>query len=279
MPLRIANLTPKYNIASLLLLTLLVATLLTWYVTRREWASDLDLAHTQLQQLQEERRFLDFAVVASPATPVVNRCKTPEEFVHALRTIENWYEFADRTADAFAKGEVADQAVPDLIELLGDTDQSVRTRATCTLGKIQRHEEKVVPALIPLLQDSVANVRWHAAFALGQFGKKAAAGAAALQQQLMDDSSPIAAFSAEMLLKIEPDADITDRLLSLLRNPIPQNRIRAADALRSISASDEAARTAVRAAYREETDDEVKAAFARYFNWLATTVQSQAPQR
>jgi HEAT repeat protein len=83
--------------------------------------------------------------VANAKEELPNRVANVAEFIKALRETKDWYEFADRTADPFAKTSIADEAVPALIELLDDPNPEVRTRAACTLGKIHRHPDHVVP--------------------------------------------------------------------------------------------------------------------------------------
>ncbi len=147
-----------------------------------------------------------------------SRCKTPEQFITALKEIDDWYEFADETADPFAETPVADQAIPALLELLGSDDAEVRYRTLCTFGKMgatrhlritdeQRAQRaaKIVPSVTALLRDEHDNVRWHAAFALLQFGPDARTAVAALDKALGTEKEPsVQKIIKESLDQIEP---------------------------------------------------------------------------
>jgi HEAT repeat protein len=60
------------------------------------------------------------------------------------------------------------QAVPPLIQALGDSDWDVRAAAAWALGKLG--DPRAVPALIQALRDRSENVRFAAAWALGDLG-------------------------------------------------------------------------------------------------------------
>ena len=148
-----------------------------------------------------------------------------------------------------------------LIELLGDTDPEIRTRALATLGKINRHPDVIVPAAMPMLKDDQANVRWHAAYALGQFKQDAELAIPALVEQMNDDESPIATFSAMMLRQIDDTIATEERLVQLLSNPIDSNRVRAIDALAELRTP--TAFDTLVPRYRNESDPIMRESLAR----------------
>ena len=160
----------------------------------------------------------------------------PEAFVERLRSIKDWYEFSDRTADRFVRGRSADDAIPLLVAALKDPDLVVRYRAASTLGRLgdvagpgtlrSQRAETIVPALIPLLKDECPNVRWHAACALRAFGTDAVSAIPAIREQSENDASPIAAAATIFLHEMERE-EYETRLIVLLANPGKDNRERA----------------------------------------------------
>jgi hypothetical protein len=259
----------QFSIQGLFLVLLICAVLLGWWRDRQRLAEELRRAQAMLDALQGASR--SHQSKAGSGVPYVrpeppNKCATPEEFIKALREIKNWYEFADETADPFVKTPVADKTIPMLIELLRDPKPEIRWRALSTLGKIARHAETIVPAVIPLLKDDHDNVRWHAACALSHFGRDAQAAVPALWEQINDDSSPIAAWAADMLRKIDPNADVEPRLIALLNRGDQKNRERALSALSDIGSA--RVKTALLDAFRRETDGEFRAKIGGVIAWL-----------
>ncbi len=64
-----------------------------------------------------------------------------------------------------------EEAMPELIEALGDPYDDVRLNAAEALGKIGPAAKQAVPALIETLGDPEHNVRVNAAEALGKIGR------------------------------------------------------------------------------------------------------------
>jgi hypothetical protein len=84
-------------------------------------------------------------------------------FAVRQRSVAN---FAVRAAEALVRQRIGDpQAVPALIQALGDSDSDVRRAAAEALGKLG--DPQAVPALIQALGDSEWDVRRAAAEALG----------------------------------------------------------------------------------------------------------------
>jgi hypothetical protein len=260
----------QFGIQGLFVALLICAVLLGWWRDRRQLTQDLERTKALLEALRhvEQAQSGPKPGMSVPGVfrPKPNKCATPEDFIKALRTMEDWYEFADETADPFVKTPIADAAIPALIELLSDPDQEIRKRALSTLGKMGRKSETIVPAVIPLLDDAHPNVRWHAAFTLSSFGDDAKAAIPALWRQINDDDSPIAAFAAEMLHRIDPSADVLPRLRQLLKNHQKENRGRAIDALAELRSPQ--AKQALVEAFREEKDPELRERLAGAIAWL-----------
>src|SRR5262249_31443678 len=70
------------------------------------------------------------------------------------------------------KAAMADAAIPDLLNLIGDADTEVRLEAVRAIGYISP-TEKAVPQIRRLLTDGDARVRNVAVWALGRIGPKA----------------------------------------------------------------------------------------------------------
>jgi len=253
--------TLQFNSQVLLLIVLVVAVALAWWRTNDQLQQSRAQIDAMRRSQKIEAREPKDVSVSIPRQLPANRIQTPKEFIIALREIEDWYEFADHTADPFAETDVADDAIPMLVRLLVDRDPEVRTRALATLGKINRNPDVVVPVVIPLLKDEHANVRWHAAFALGQFGDEARRGIQPLTTEMNDDLSPIATFAATMLRQIDPTIETEARLIELLSNPIEQNRDRAIGALADLETP--AALDALVRRYRNEDDPKLRDRLAR----------------
>lgn len=252
----------RFNLASLFLIVLGCAIALGWYVDRRRLQNLLMLAEAQKEALRTSGRTIS---VISNRPAKVNTCATPEEFIAKLRSIKNWYEFADDTVDPFVKTPIADTAVPQLVELLADNDPEVRRRALATLGKMKRHSDVIVPALIPLLHDEVLNNQWHAAFALAQFGTDASEAIPAIESRMMDDDCGVAAFCASMIYRIDPARECTPRVVQLLSNPIKSNREEAIFYL-SRHGDEQIAAAALTNAFEAEPDEQLRKKIAQALN-------------
>ena len=135
-----------------------------------------------------KRRLVEaFGAAGAPAVPAL---------IKALGDWEDWWSDEDwwidedcwsdnvRAAAAEALGAIGDpQAVPALIQALGDSDSAVRRAAAEALGKLG--DPQAIPALIQALGDSDRDVRRAAAEALGAIGDPQAV--PALIQALGDD--------------------------------------------------------------------------------------------
>jgi HEAT repeat protein len=219
----------RFSLAHLLLLTLVVAVALSWWLDRRRLASRIDLYRLQVGRLQEALEQSRHSMSVQAAKDV-SRFASGGDFLEVLDPQVDWYEFQDELA-MFAKSTAAESAVPLLIQRLNDPNGEVRTRALASLGEIKLRPAEAVPAIAARLNDPVTNAGWHAANALGEFGPEAQSAASALDAKFHDDQSPIATECGLVLNKIDPTIDIGPRLIELAHSPLRENRWRAVNAL------------------------------------------------
>jgi hypothetical protein len=115
-----------------------------------------------------------------------------------------------RAADGLIMGWFYPDLVPTvqtvLTNALRDLNNGVRMAAASTLGHARDHREMIVPALSKALSDPDPSVRGNAATSLGAFGTEAKDAVPELLKLLEDTNSYPRQRSAEMLLKIDPEA-------------------------------------------------------------------------
>ena len=112
---------------------------------------------------------------------------------------------AARTLAALGPG--AEEAVPELIEAMKESDWPDRDGAAEALGQIRRQLDKTVPALIEVMAgDDDERVRAKAAQALGRIRPDGGEAIAALAAALEDPDVNVQAEAAEALEKIGPNA-------------------------------------------------------------------------
>jgi HEAT repeat protein len=270
---------PRFTLGSLFLLVLVVAMGIGWWLDRSKLERELINAQTRLaanELLSKEREAaaLDRGGLRSATfgggftgvnqTPPISPYSTPAEFIEALRSMRDYYEWQDR-AVKFAATEVADDALPLLIKLLEDPDPKVRERTLLTLAYLDRHAEALVPVIVPLLDDNDQNVRWHAANALGNFGSKARSALPSMLRIVENESSPISAFVVGIAFKIDPSVDVEPRLQVFLRSTDANTRWRATEALGRIAphkAVSKATEEALLEAFRLSEDEPTKRGIA-----------------
>jgi hypothetical protein len=270
-------------LGSLFLLVLVIAMGIGWWLDRSRLERELINARTRLaanELLAKEReaaardsgglRPATFGggFTGVDQTPPVSPYSTPAEFVEALRSMRDYYEWQDR-AVKFAATEVADDALPSLIKLLEDLDPKVRERTLLTLAYLDRHSDALVPAVVPLLDDNDQNVRWHAANALGNFGSKARSALPSMLRIVENESSPISAFVVGIAFKIDPSVDVEPRLQVFLRDTDANTRWRATEALSRIvphKAVSKATEEALLEAFRLSEDESSKRTIAKLLN-------------
>ena len=137
-----------------------------------------------------------------------------------------------RKMAASALGEIgpdARQAIPALIQALGDVDEGVRRRVALSLGEMGAEARSAAPALILTLRDGSSSVRRWAAAALGEIGPTAPAAIPALIAALAQDDMRDRAVVVAALVKMGGRA--VPRLVEALRHADPRIRCLAARAL------------------------------------------------
>lgn len=97
-------------------------------------------------------------------------------------------------------------AVPGLVEMLGNPDPKLRSRAAATLWGLGPSAAGAVGALAKALADPVVEVRRSAATALSGIGAEAAPAVPALRTALKDSDNDVRQFSAKALGAIGPAA-------------------------------------------------------------------------
>lgn len=112
----------------------------------------------------------------------------------------------DRNSVVWALGSLKSRpqdCVPVLTEALGDADPFVRTCAGFALRDFGRDARAAVPRLILAMDDPVWNVRQAVMSALGEMGPDAAAAVPHLQEAIKDPESGVSGAAAEALRKIQ----------------------------------------------------------------------------
>lgn len=126
--------------------------------------------------------------------------KIVPDLINALKSSNQSVQFNASTAlTIIAKNDK--DSLPFIITALKDNDRNVRSGATFALGKIGKD---AVPALINALKDSNFEVRFYAVFALGKIGEDARDAVPALKNSLKDSDKNVRYFAAEALKKIDP---------------------------------------------------------------------------
>ena len=126
-------------------------------------------------------------------------------------------------------------AIPLLVELLRDKQDSIRRNAADVLIDFAPHTELIQPALRRALRDEDAMVAGDAARALGALGTRASPSVGALVTSLSHDDPYVRIYAAEALASIGPSAaPATKALAEALGDPIPGVRWAACEALASI---------------------------------------------
>jgi HEAT repeat protein len=280
----------RFTLGSLLLVFVIVGMGIAWWLDHSRLQRELLNAQTRLaarellskdrEGMQATRGGYGFGYSEMDPAASRNRYQTPGEFIEALRSIDDWYEFNERMVE-FVPTKIADEALPSLIALFKDPDHEVRTRALATVYYMVRHAEALVPEIIPILKDENENVRWHAATALGNFGGEARSALPALQRIVDSESSQVSAYAAGMVFKIDPSIDVEPRLQEFLRNGDDVTRWRAAGALTTIAQKKSLAKATVDAlleAYRAAQDDANKRPIAQLLERLEQSTAAEHRQ-
>jgi hypothetical protein len=279
----------RFTLRDLLVLMLLIGLGLGWWTDRRRMESRLELAELRIlhlradqrnyRALQEElrQRLAEAESAASTATPHDRPppFSAAEELTAFVRTGpplgfppqgRAYHWFASPVRDA--RGTLAAQeAVPELADLLADHDEHVRARAAWAVGVVAEPHPEVTSKLIPLLDDPAPTVQWHAANALGEFRAAAEAAIPALEALMQEDECPIAAFATVCITRIDSRRTFGPRLAQLAVNRHSQNRKQAILQLRYHMPHDEVAQV-LTTAFASEGDPEVRNTIAIVLNQL-----------
>jgi HEAT repeat protein len=195
-----------------------VAIALGWWLDHRRLTKRIELREQQLWHLQQPRGF--------PGAPEENRLGSVDEFLELLRRADE-NEFMDK-AGPFVATDLAVEALPGLVHVLREPDPSLRTRSLQVLAWMGPRAAKAIPKVIALLDDESESVRWSAMRVLAECGPVAEDALPLLRRRMMDDSSPEAAIAAATVTKIDPSANVGERLCQLMSNSLPVNRWTAA---------------------------------------------------
>lgn len=123
----------------------------------------------------------------------------------ALRSSDDRvYTRASRTLGEM--GARANDAIPDLVEMMGDRVSRLRSNAVKTLGYMGIESTDAIQSMAELLADKEPAVRRVAAEALGMLGRPAVAALKQLIAALDDDDQRVRRSAAEALGNIGPDA-------------------------------------------------------------------------
>src|SRR4029079_2024509 len=101
-------------------------------------------------------------------------------------------------------GPAAPQAVPALIDHLGDSDPLVRLHVAQALWDIDRNGYAILPVLVDLLLTNRGGTRIGALYTLGRMGPSAADAAPWVAQGLTGNKSCDRLLIAEATLRIDP---------------------------------------------------------------------------
>lgn len=112
---------------------------------------------------------------ASDAIPaLISALDREEEIGNTEEFIFRSYEPLPNTA-TFALGKMGQRAVPQLRELLSNSEQPRQTRALVALGEIGEEAKAAVPHILPLLQSPDKKTQLLAAITLGKIGAESEA--------------------------------------------------------------------------------------------------------
>ena len=116
-------------------------------------------------------------------------------------------------------GARAEEASPDLVDLLAQPRAAVVWAIVQALATIAREDEEVIDDLLDGLRDPDKNIRWGSTRALGLVGKGAEDAIEDLCVVLRDPNGPVCWAAVEALTQIASESDqALDRLIGLLED-------------------------------------------------------------
>ena len=220
----------RFRLQTLLAAVLVVSLLLSWWIDHGKLSSRIELLKQEIQLLQRQIPRSSGPGWGFAGPPPQNQYASGEEFLDALRNAQQTNDFM-LTTGGFTDTPMADEVVPNLIDLLDDPDEDIRSRAIQVLGWIGRCGDQAAPKMISLLDDESWLIRVQAMFALEQFGEAGQTAIPALRAQMMDDDCISAANAAMALNRMDPSVDIGPRLIELLKSRHMETRHQAVQSL------------------------------------------------
>jgi HEAT repeat protein len=131
-----------------------------------------------------------------------------------------------------AIGPLAADAIPDLLDCLGDSDPLIRAYAARAAWRLGADQEILLPVLIELIDPAQPKVYGVAVLVVGNIGPAGKDAVPALQACLKARSEIVRLRAAESILRIEPGSPAAlGELLSTLRDGACEARYMAANAL------------------------------------------------
>jgi outer membrane protein assembly factor BamB/HEAT repeat protein len=184
----------------------------------RDWANRL-LAKDSKVRVTAEASLVQSA---GRSLPLLRRFLTPEhEDLHVV------------TLEIIRR--IGPPAIPLLVELLRDEQDSIRRSVVDVLIDFAPHTESIQPALRRALGDEDSIVAGDAARALGALGTRASPSVATLVNTLSHADPYVRIYAAEALASIGPNAArATNALAAALGDPVPGVRWASCEALASI---------------------------------------------
>lgn len=147
-----------------------------------------------------------------------------DEFMKMLRHNEDEDKFGEMAA-SYGRSDDMSPLMPQMRELLNDPNERTRERAlnVVRFAQVARPEymqafaDELIPLLVERLDDSSSRVQGTAIATLQEFGPEASPALKRLHAMLADDDCHYNALAAEAISQIDPDYDITPRLVELVR--------------------------------------------------------------
>lgn len=216
------------NVYRLLAVLLVLALAIGWGVDRMQWRKGLQpleaQAHEKKEQLKELQARL-YQIETFDGFDSVEEVLSVIEHTHPEHVFENQAHFL-----ASADDSVYDATVPRLIEMLDHSQQEKRQRAWRLLqnarrsSRFARYESDYLAGLANLLQHrSIVGFNKLLPW-LREEKIDDEAILAGLRSRMMDDEDPFAPHAAYTLAELDPNADISPRLIEMIERNHSQRR-------------------------------------------------------
>ena len=207
-----------------LLLVVVVALALGWLADRRQTQRELQQAKLQntidQAQIDSLQKQLD-QTQNGIGVRTMMWWPNADAFMDALRQSSDDQYTMMASSLIQADDALVQEVTPKLLELLASDSEQMRRRALMAISLLQQgsrltQPETVVAALLPSLNDSSRLVVGDTIAALIHFGPVAQPALEALRATLANDEDFYAPVAAQAIIAIDPDADITPRLVELI---------------------------------------------------------------